>query len=493
VSVCAPFGSGRKKVATDDSPGPWAAWPARARADRAIQFIETLCIVPKGYGAGKPLKLAPYQKRWLRAVLRPGVRSAAMSVARGNGKSTLLAALSLWAVFDDRNAPQVAVVATTVSQAIRAVYGVALAMVDLNPELASRSIRFTAIGATRLTVPATRGELFPVSSEPAGLLGLDPSLAVCDEIGAQPQAAWDALLLASGKRPDSLVVGIGTPGTDRDNALWTMRQLVQEGAVLPGFHWTEYAAAPGADIHNEREWHKANPALRAGTMGIDALRMAVKLTPEPAFRTFRLGQWTDSHESWLGTDGRAVWDAIEEPWDFEPGARTWLGIDAALTRDTTAVVAVQLRPDGRMHARARIWTPTKDEPTDLGDVMAYVRELADRYRVEAVAYDPRFLDWPAKLLTDEGIAMVEIAQTLPRMTSACGDLYTLIRERGITHDRDDLFATHVMNARMRMNDAGWTLSKQRSRAGHIDAVIALALAVDRARQKKKTRSPLVVL
>ena len=373
-----PFGSGRKKVAPDGTPGPWRAWPETDRAARAIRFVETYCIVPKGYGAGAPLKLAPYQRRWLRSVLRPGVRSAAMSVARGNGKSTLLAALSLWAVFDDEHSPQVAVVATTVSQAIRAVYGVAIAMVEREPELDRRCVKFTAIGATRLTVPTTRGELFPVSSDPAGLLGLDPSLAVCDEVGSQPQAAWDALLLASGKRPDSLVVGIGTPGTDRDNALWHLRKLVTEGHVLPGFHWTEYAADPGCDLRDIRQWRKANPALRAGTLGIDALRMAVELSPETAFRTFRLGQWTDSHSSWLGPDGRAVWDSCEDPYDLAAGASTWVGVDAALTRDTTAVVTVQLRPDGRMHARARVWTPTKDEPVDLTDVMAYLRAARRR-------------------------------------------------------------------------------------------------------------------
>ena len=61
--------------------------------------------------------------------------------------------------------------------------------------------------------------MFPVASDLAGLQGLDPSLAVVDEIGFMPVACWNALVLASGKRPQSLVVGIGTPGIDHDNAL----------------------------------------------------------------------------------------------------------------------------------------------------------------------------------------------------------------------------------------------------------------------------------
>ena len=89
--------------------------------------------------------------------------------------------------------------------------------------------------------------------------------------------------------------------------------------------------------------------------------------------------------------------------------------------------------------------------------------------------------------------MVVVSQSVPQMTRICGDLYTLIRERGLSHDRDDLFAAHVLAAVARMNEGGWTLSKQRSRAGHIDAVIALGLAVDRARQPVRRRSKLIVL
>ena len=36
------------------------------------------------------------------------------------------------------------------------------------------------------------------------------------------------------------------------------------------------------------------------------------------------------------------------------------------------------------------------------------------------------------------------------------------------------FAAHVLAAVVRMNDGGWTLSKQRSVPAYIDAVIALA-------------------
>src|SRR5438067_1633120 len=103
--------------------------------------------------------------------------------------------------------------------------------------------------------------MFPVSNDPDGLQGLDPSLAVCDEVGFQPIESWDSLLLASGKRERSLVVGIGTPGFDRDNALFHLRRKVREGLAPPGFRYTEYAADEACAIADEAQWFQANPAL----------------------------------------------------------------------------------------------------------------------------------------------------------------------------------------------------------------------------------------
>lgn len=476
-------GNARKQVAST-SAGPWKSWSKLSRANRCIRFIETYCRIPKGYGAGNTIKLAPYQKRWLRKVLAKDVSSAVMSIPRGNGKSTFLAAVAIWAVFDDDESggPQVPIVATAIHQAVRTVYGVALAMISAEPELASRAMIYSAIGAMRVYVPATGGEMFPVSSSPDGLQGLDPSLAVCDEIGFISIESWDSLLLASGKRPRSLIVGIGTPGLDKDNALWHLRSRVTEGAVVPGFLFTEYAADPSCVVTDEKAWAGANPALKAGYMNVGALRTAVQLSPEGHFRIFRLGQWVDGVESWLGDDGRSAWDALYDPYDFRPGQKMWVGIDVGLKRDSTAVVAGQRRPDGRLHLKARVWMPAPGEPVDVTDVMAYLRNLDATYDLAEVPFDPRFFDVPAKILTDEGLPMLEIPQSIEYMTPAIGTTLELIKNAQISHDGDDVFTTHVLNAVARYNERGFTLAKAKSR-GKIDACIAMCLAAWRATQR----------
>jgi phage terminase large subunit-like protein len=476
--------TGPGKRLADSSPGPWKKWRVKDRGRRAIRFIETYCRTPKGKGFGQPLHLAAFQKRWIRASLADGIDVAILQTPRGNGKSSLAGALATWALFDDDEfgAPQVPIVAMTVVQAIRACYGVAVAMIQGEPALANRSILYTGIGQSKVWVPFNGGEMFPVSNDPDGLQGLDPSFAICDEIGFQPQESFDSLRQAQGKRERSLIAGLGTPGLDRDNALYSIRQLVREGAELPGLVFHEYAAPESASIDDRAAWREANPAIAAGFLRETALETDRGLAghggvPEGHFRVFRLGQWHHGVDSWLGASGATVWEGLTSPAAFRAEWPVYAGVDIAMKSDTSAVVAMQRRDDGRWHAICRIWRPAKDQPIDITDVMQYLRDLASEYPLEAVSFDPRFFDVPAKMLGDEGLPMVEFPQSLERMTPAYVQLYQAIMTGRITHDGDTAFATQVLNAVPRFSERGFTLEKGKSR-GKIDAAVALALAYD---------------
>lgn len=473
-------GNAAKRVA-DASPGPWKDWRIKSRHGRAIKFIETFCRPPKGTGHGQPLRLARFQKQFLEASLADHVDIGILATPRGNGKSSLGGAIAVWAVFDndETGAPQVPIIATTIGQAIRSCYGVAASMVKAEPELLRRSLIYTGIATPRIHVPFNEGELFPVSNDVDGLQGLDPSLAIVDEIGFQPVESWDSLRMASGKRSRSLVIGLGTPGLDRENALFHVRRAVRESGGLSGVVFREYAAPIEASISDHRVWRRANPAIGAGFLRISALQTDLGITPEGHFRIFRLGQWYEGVDSWLGPSGRAVWDGLAEPYDFVAGAPTWVGVDVGIKRDSTAVVAVQRDEHGRLRAMARFWLPTSDEPVDVTDVMEHIRELARAYAVEAVSFDPRFFDVPGKMLGDEGLPMIEIPQSVERMTTVCGSLLEIIKRGELRHDGDPGLAEHVLNAVPRFNERGFTLQKSKSR-GRIDGAIALALACDRA-------------
>lgn len=471
-------GNSAKRV-SDTSLGPWTRWRTTSRHARAIRFIETYCRAPKGYNAGQLIRLAPFQKEWLEEVLAPGVHAAVESMPRGNGKSTFKAALGTWAGFDpgESGDPQVPIIATTIKQGTKTIYGPMVRMIQSHPELEDRCKVYTALSDSKIVIPSSNGEIFPIADDPDGLQGLDPSLGMVDEIGFMSLESWASLLLATGKRPDSLIIAIGTPGFDEDNALWHIRKSHLDGE--PEVHFTEYAADEGCNIRDQAQWRKSNPAYVAGFKGEHAFRIALSL-PEPLFRIFQLGQWVGGVECWLGVDGRRLWDSLEDPWDFEH-APTWAAVDMARSRDSAAVVALQRRPDGRLHAKTRIWRP-QDSPTGVVDgtaVMNYVRELDRDVELVQVGYDPRFFEERAGILEAERVPMVEFPQSLERMTPACGATYELIMNgTGFSHDGDPEYRKHILAAVPKLNERGFTLRKKTPESpNRIDATVATCMAV----------------
>src|SRR6185369_1857278 len=240
--------------------------------------------------------------------------------------------------------------------------------------------------------------------------GLDPSLGIVDEIGFQPVVSWDSLQLAQGKRPRSVVFGFGTPGLDRENALWHLRSLIHEGGALRGTVFTEYGAPEDADINDRAVWRAANPAIAAKFLNMAALENARARTQEGPFRVFRLGQWYQGVDCWLGPDAGVIWESLTSPYELRPGVPTYAGVDIGLKSDASAVVAVQRRDDGRYHAISRVWLPKPGDPVDVTDVMQYLRDLDALLAREggrkgesltSVGFDPRLFDVPAKMLGDE--------------------------------------------------------------------------------------------
>lgn len=482
--------------ASNSDPGPWAKWRG-SRHSRYIRFISKYVHLPRGAGASDPMKLMPWQKTFIEAFMAEDVSAACLVMGRGGGKSGLMAGLATAAGFleDDQGAPVVPIVAASLGQARSSVYDSVVWAVQHEPDLADRSIVFSGIGTERILIPRTGGLVFPRSAEPNTLQGLDVyPLGFVDEVGHVEIETYNAVVMGR-KRPGAKVLAAGTPGPDPESPLYHLRELFRTNQTPPSFLYREYSGEAGANIHDESNWKRANPSLYRGLPSIEFLRNAAVMTPEALFRTYHLAEFGVSGlDGWLGSDGRAIWDALEDPYSLVLGADTWVGIDVGIKRDSTAVCVVQYRADqpSKLHAVFKIWMPTKDEPVDLFAVMAYLRELTDRYRIGAISFDPRFFDVPAAMLADEGLKMVEIPQSLERMTPAIGDLYTLIRAGGMTHDRDAHAAQQILAAVPRLNERGFTLSKNKSRE-RIDSAIALALAVDRATHKSKPRAKLVVL
>jgi phage terminase large subunit-like protein len=240
----------------------------------------------------------------------------------------------------------------------------------------------------------------------------------------------------------------------------------------------EWAVPTGADVSDMAVVKAANPFSGITVPMLREKYASPTMTTHHWLR-FVCNRPTRDDDCWLGPNALTLWAGLEAPFTFAPGDPTWLGVDVGIKRDSTAVVAVQRDETGEFHAATRLWIPGTDDPVDVTDVMEHIRELGRAYDVQAVSYDPRFFDVPAKMLADEGLPLIEVAQSVERMTTVCGSLLELIKSGRMHHTGDQLLTDHVLNAVPRFNERGFTLQKSKSR-GRIDACIALALAVDMA-------------
>ena len=217
----------------------------KAGGGRVIAFIERFIRVPKGKGARQPLKLRPWQKEIVRGLFdQPRPRQGLVSLPRGNGKTTLGAALGLYALLGDGvEGAQVLCVASDERQA-GIVFAAARRMVELDERLSER----IQIFQDKLYVPETDSTLRTLPADAGALQGWDPSFALVDELHVVTRPVWEAISTAGGKREHSMTLAISTPG-ETDSVMWELVQLGRRGEE--GFYFKEYAAPADCEIDDD--------------------------------------------------------------------------------------------------------------------------------------------------------------------------------------------------------------------------------------------------
>jgi phage terminase large subunit-like protein len=108
-----------------------------------------------------------------------------------------------------------------------------------------------------------------------------------------------------------------------------------------------------------------------------------------------------------------------------------------------------------------------------------VRELAGRYSVREVIYDPWRMTQAAMELERDGLACVKFPQSDARMMPASQALHeAVVQGRLVVPDHAEL-AEHAANAVQRHSRRGWRIDTP-ARGVNVDAIVALAMAVERA-------------
>jgi phage terminase large subunit-like protein len=494
----------------------------RADPEAIIRFCETLAI-PGGDLAGQRMRLADFQKQFIRDAFAPGVRLAILSMGRKGGKTALVSAISCAALVGParRKNGQIIVGALAQKQA-SVLYRYARDMLQATPECAGR-YRNTDHQKT-LTGLDSGTTLQAISSHAGSAMGLSPSLVVLDETGqitAETDPFVDALMTAQGAYSDALTIIISTQAAT-DNAL--LSRLIDDIRNNPDDKTRiahVYEAPSDCALDDESAWHAANPALAAGFRSMEDIRSqaaSAERIPaqEGAFRNLILNQRVASSDAFIS---RAAWDGCRIAPEglsgelIEPGERVYLGLDLSQSKDLTACALLAADGGGAYRLSVVCWLPDRPSlyerakqdrapyemwhkqgllrtvPGPVIDPRFMAQEIADileRYDVKGVGYDPWGTRYLRHAAEDLGIhwdeLFVEVRQGTKTMTPAISRFLQKVERAEIMHDGNPLLTMGVANAVPKLDSVGNVLLEKRLARGRIDplvaSIIALAVAED---------------
>lgn len=238
----------------------------KSEAVRARQFLGLLRI-PEGKNAGKPLKLADFQKKFVKGALAKKIMVGVLSIGRGNAKTALSAGLALGELvgaLQEKPQPkrEIIIAARNRDQA-KTAFNFLLGFIDGLPE-ADRG-QFIIRRGSKLEVEfeGNGGGLARViAADGKSVLGGAPTLAIMDERAAWEREKGDslenAILSGLGKR-DGRALIISTSAPDDAN---TFSRWLDEPP--PGTYVQEHRPPFGLPADDMESLLMANPGAVQG-------------------------------------------------------------------------------------------------------------------------------------------------------------------------------------------------------------------------------------
>lgn len=496
------------------------------RVKQIFKFCELL-IVPSGKGAGKPLKLRPWQKWFIRDVYGPLnrkgsrlVRRAILCIARKNGKSFLTAALALVHLVGPESVPNGEIYsAATERKQAGIIFKYAAQIVRASPELLSV---IKIVDSTKTMVYYGNGSTFEaVSAEAGSKYGFNPTVVIYDELAqARNRDLHDALDTSMAAREEPLFIVISTQSKD---PLHILSQLIDDG--LSGRDPTTvchlYAIPDDADedaiFTDKKLWKLANPAL-GDFRSLPEMRTMAKRARrlpdfEASFRNLYLNQRVDAKSPIIP---RLEWVGCKDEYIVEDSEEIYLGLDLSGKTDLTALVGVTVSDGSRV--LAWFWKPeaslkdheTRDRvpyatwvkqgfiETTPGRTVQYdwvvtrLAEIAARYTVKGMAFDrwriDNFkndcdrvgLDVYVDGKDDElagAVRLVPWGQGFKDMAPAIDELESAVLDRTLHHNGHPCLTWNMSNAMGLKDPAGNRKMDKSASRFRIDGAVALAMAV----------------
>ena len=474
--------------------------------ERVLAFLRSLPIV-SGLKAGEKMELLDFQEQFVRGVYGPVddegariVRLAALSVARGNGKSAVLAGLSLAHLLGPMQEPHGECYAAALDREQAGVlYRMARAYIEATPWMAAAvTIRDWH---KSIEVEATRSTWTALTSDARKAHGLAPSFWIADEVAQwRSRELWDNLKTGMAKRKNALGVTISTQAAD-DQHFWSQ---ILDGEPVPSFYTQLHTAPEDCALDDREAWAAANPALGAFLNEdefADAAAMAMRSPSfEPAFRLLNLNQRVAAEGRFLNP---AEWEANAEPFDVIEleGQRCYGGLDLSSTRDLTAL-ALWFPDAGKLlvwhfvpgdtirdrverdrvpydqWAEAGWITKTVGNATDRLSIALQLADIRSRYDVQSIAFDRWRIEDLRKLLSDEGIdlPLVEFVPGFKSYASAVDAFERAVLRGEMQHNGSPILRWQAGNIIVETDPAGNRKPAKNKSIDKIDGLVAAIMA-----------------
>ena len=487
-------------------------------ADNLCAFIERLPHV-KGPLAGEPIQLEPWQAfilttvfGWVKSNGTRRFRRSYIEVPRGNAKSTLSSAVALYMLAADREGgAEVYSLATTRDQA-RIVFGDAQTMARRSPGFRRRFS--VEVGAHNMHVLASGSKFEALSAEGSTLDGLNIHFGCVDELHAhKTRTVYDVVETGTGKRDNSLLWVITTAGSNRAGICYEVRTFVTK--LLDGVFEDDsqfgiiYGLDDGDDWTAESALIKANPNWDISVKPEVLLPLQAKAMQLPSavnnFKTKHLNEWVNADTAWM--DMRA-WDACaDSTLDIEAfiGQPCWIGLDLASKTDIAALVLVFPHPEiadayavfGKYYLpedtvssagnsqyegwmRTGRLTVTPGNVIDFGWIEADLLEMASRFEVQAVAFDPFQATQLSTRMLSEGLPMIEVRPTVLNFSEPMKTLEALVLQKKLAHDSDPVLTWMASNVVAHLDIKDNIYPRKERAENKIDGIVALIMALSRA-------------
>jgi hypothetical protein len=437
-----------------------------------ISFINEALCNPE---TGKPFILLDAERRFLAHAFQLGEDGRLLypeqiyACPKKSGKTSFAAihALTTTLLFGGRY-PEATICANDLEQARGRVFEMIKRIVECSPLLRADA----NITQARIEFPALNATIQAIGSDYAGAAGGNQSIAVFDELWAysteRSHRLWDELVPPPTRKIACRLTVTYAGFAGESTVLETLYQRgLQQPLVATDLH-----AGDGILMF----WSHA-PIAPWQTEGWLA-EMRRSLRPNAYLRMIE-NRFVTTESTFIDM---AWWDACVDPQATpiitDRMLPVWIGVDASVKRDSTAIVACTWDADAqrvRLVAH-RVFQPSPEQPLDFESaVEATLLDLSRRFDLRGALYDPYQMQATAQRLQREGVKLEEFPQSVPNLTEASQNLYELIKGRNLVAYPDAAMRLAVSRAVAVEGSRGWKISKDGG-SHKIDVVVALGMA-----------------